>query len=93
MERGNEGGAIEHADADSAQNNPPGAGEHAVVHVLGAAEHAVVHVLLRPADLPDLQRDNRRNKQSLHDEARELLNLLTRRHTLEPVDLNDLWPN
>ena len=59
----------------------------------GAAEHALVHVLLRQADLPALQSHNRRNRHSLHDEARNWLNWLTRQDPDESVDLTDLWPN
>ena len=87
MELGNEGGATEHADADPSQENPA-----------GAAEHALVHVLSRQADLPALQAQNQHNRQPLHDEARAWLNWLTRQ---DPdmargrlgVDLTDLWPN
>ena len=87
MELGNEGGATGHADADPSQENPA-----------GAAKHALVHVLLRPADLPALQSQNRHNRQPLHDEARSWLNWLTRQ---DPdmtrgglgIDLTDLWPN
>ena len=87
MELGNEGGATYHADADPSQENPA-----------GAAEHALVHVLLRQADLPALQAQNQRNRQPLHDEARGWLNWLTRQ---DPdmdrgrlgIDLTDLWPN
>ena len=87
MELGNEGGATDHADADPSQENPA-----------GAAEHALVHVLLRQADLPALQAQNQHNRQPLHDEARAWLNWLTRQ---DPdmdrgrlgIDLTDLWPN
>ena len=83
MELGNGGGATEHADADPAQENPA-----------GAAEHAVVPVLLQQGDLPDLQWDNWRNRESLHDEARQLLNWLTRPLANEPFDLTGAnWPN
>ena len=74
--------ATGHADADPAQNNPA-----------GAAEHALVHVLLQQADLPNLQGNNRRNRASLHDEARDWLNRLIRENPAESVDLTNVWPN
>ena len=53
----------------------------------------MVHVLLQQADLPNLQGNNRRNRASLHDEARDWLNRLIRENPAESVDLTNVWPN
>ena len=84
MELGNGGGATEHADADPAQQTPT-----------GAADHAMAHVLLQQADLPNLQRANRRVMETLRDEARRMLNWLTEQEDEnEPYDLTGAnWQN